>query len=277
MERSYGALGLRNSPFLSIFTPIIFPRVPGETPHRMLAVVQDLPRVKDQGDMPVCAAVAALTLYEQLLLRENLRRTSSRPAGELGWAWTYLSGRAAMEQAAGVSVAEEQLLAGLPLEAALQALVDRGVLWDEAGFCRSDPFALEEQLRQLAASPRTFLAVPLRVLALTPTAESLYDAVAAQHSIAFAFAVTPVTDEWMRSPLEQSETGYELPSPLAGSVRLATHAAVITAVDLGRERVTVQNSFGEAFGTMGFFFILFRDLFQPEFAGLRFFVLLRAG
>ncbi len=81
----------------------------------------------------------------------------------------------------------------------------------------------------------------------------------------------------MLSQALQMESGFVCPSPVLGAPRLATHAAVIVGVDLERQRVTVQNSFGLSFGLDGFFYIPFMLLLDEAFSGLRFYILLRAS
>ena len=282
MSRSYGAITFASGSVHSVFAPHTLPA----SAPRTVAMVNDLPAVKDQGSLPVCSAVVAVTMYEQLLLRENLGSAPQLPSlsqppprgrRELGWAWVYISGRRLLQAGAGSAI-HEQLLAGLPLAVALDALIKDGVLADETeGLLHNNPIELERQLQQLSYTPRGVLATPLRILAVIPTADAIYEALRAQYVVGFALAVDCLIDAWMHSKEKQEESGAELPSPLAGSPRLATHAAAITAIDMGLQRVTVQNSFGSGFGIMGFFFIPLRLLLRPEFSNLQFFILLRAG
>ena len=273
MTRSYGALSLLNNRPLDVFTP----RIGVSTDMCSVSMVSNLPVVKDQGDLPVCAAVVALTLYEQLLLRENIQ---SQTVGgtELGWAWIYLSGRDVASQDRN-SVVEDQLLTGLTLVAALDALVSRGVLVDNRAdlLYINDPVQLSQKLSELNYTPIGQLAVPLRYLAVLPTAEALHDVILSQYAIGFVFGIDVVIDRWMHSKELQQATSFEIPEPPSGSPRLATHAAVITAIDIKLMRATVQNSFGSGFGTLGFFFIPLRLILRPNFSNLEFYVLVRAG
>lgn len=308
MARSYGASHLITSEFsefpIGVFAPAVFPER-GKRKLRLLgrsaaeqgvadvsrgtAIVKNLPAVKDQGELPVCSAVVSLTLYEQLLLREGLMALPTaqgflfKSPVELGWAWVYLSGRRLLETKAAAqphfgnhAQVREQLLSGLPLRLALQGLIEGGILTASDGLYLNDPMRLQEQLAELQHSPRGMLVAPLRVLSVLPTVEALYDVVSSQYAVGFAFAIDPTIDAWMHSASAQEETEYELPAPPEGSPRLATHAAVITAVDVKARKVTVQNSFGSTFGIMGFFFVPFGLLLRSDFSGLQFFVLLRA-
>jgi hypothetical protein len=267
MDYSYGAANALNTYPLSVFAPSTWnPCAP-----RDVAAVENAPQVRDQSSFPVCSAVVALSMYEALLLREKLDDSMH---AELNWAWLYLWGRRFAHR--DLTIADEQLLTGIPLLAALKALVERGVL-AYGDLQLEGPDELEEQLRHLDYTPWGALAAPLRVLALLPTATSIYDALAAQHVVGFAFAIDSETDRWLNSELEQARTGYELPSPIPGRVRLATHAALIIALDMTSARVTVQNSFGARFGANGLFFIPVSLLLRQEFASLEFYILARAG
>jgi len=241
-------------------------------------MVNNLPVVKDQADMPVCAALVALTMYEQLLLRENLHKQLGFRGTELGWAWIYLSGRELVTKDAE-SVIEEQLLTGLPLVVALDALVEKGVLVGglHGNLHINNPMVMAEELERLTYTPTGQLAVPVRYLAVLPTIEALCAAVESQYVIGFAFGIDENIDRWMHSKYLQQATSFQLPDPQSGAPRLATHAAIITAVDSKLMRVTVQNSFGIKFGTMGFFFISLHLLLRPKFSNLEFYVLTRAG
>lgn len=272
MKRSYGALSLLNARPLDIFTP----DVRRAKPLREISMIQNLPAVKDQGEMPVCTAVAALTMYEQLLLRENLHGYSKTHRGELGWAWIYLGGINMIEQDNAATV-HEQLLTGLPFVTALQALIARGVVTSSPDLFINDPAKLAKQLQSLDYTPWGRLAVPLRMLAVLPTIEALYDVIQAQYAIGFVFAIDSTIDHWMHNKELQVATEYELPHPSDGSPRLATHAAIVTAIDLNLRRATIQNSFGSQFGTMGFFFVSLPLLLKPQFSNLEYYVLVRAG
>ena len=294
MARSYGASHPTIEFPVGVFTPAVVAERGSsglggvqETSCREMAMVRNLPAVKDQGELPVCSAVVSLTLYEQLLLREGLTALPSdrgftfKAPVELGWGWLYLSGRRILEDRdallLGQGQVQEQLLSGLPLRLALQGLIERGVLTASDGLYLNDPVRLQAQLAELQHTPRGMLATPLRVLSVLPTIEALYDVVSSQYAIGFAFAIDSVIDAWMHSASAQEETGYELPAPQEGSPRLATHAAVITAIDVKAQRATVQNSFGSTFGIMGFFFAPFGLLLRSDFSGLQFFVLVRAA
>jgi hypothetical protein len=170
----------------------------------------------------------------------------------------------------------EQLLGGLPLAISLQALCTRGVLTDRDKLPLYDPEKLQLALDQVNYSPVGRLAVPLRVLAVMPTTDAIYEVLAAQYVIGFTFSVTEGIDDWMHDVEAQRSTGWILPGPTAGSPRLATHAAVVTAIDTSAMLLTVQNSFGAAWGYMGFFFMPLPLFLQVEFTGLQFYVLARA-
>jgi hypothetical protein len=96
MTYKYCAAGIRFNLFYEIFDPVIF----YDTRNMpSIAIVSNLHAVKDQGQWPVCSAVTALTMYEQLLLREGhapalypLSKEIEIPAVKYGWAWIYLSG-----------------------------------------------------------------------------------------------------------------------------------------------------------------------------------------
>lgn len=274
MSRSYGALSVLNTRPLSVFTPDI-----GANALRCsISTVKSLPVVKDQGSLPVCAALVALTMYEQLLLRENLRNQLGVKETELGWAWIYLSGRALVLHDQN-SIVEDQLLTGLPLVIALDALIHRGVLVGNQidRFHINDPVRLEKHLKHLNYTPIGKLVVPLRYLAVLPTVEALRDVIISQYVVGFVFGIDANIDRWMHSKELQEATSFQLPEPLSGAPRLATHAAVITAIDMQLMRATVQNSFGLNFGTLGFFFVSLHLLLRPNFSNLEFYILVRAG
>jgi hypothetical protein len=263
--RRYGAAHARQLPFDTF--------APRTGRGEALARVESLPAVKNQGSLPVCSAVVALSMYQQLLLLHGYSPNGSRSAApELGWAWIYLRARASAQ---GVPV-NAQLLSGVPLDEALRALVLHGVL-TEAGFFLYDPAALQEQLEQLSYTPRGRLLCPLRVLSVLPTEEALAAALRGQAAVGFAFAIDTLVDAWMHDAAAQQDTAFELPAPAQGSPRLATHAALITALDATARRVTVQNSFGPDFGLMGFFFVPLSLLLRADFSGLQFYILTRAG
>lgn len=270
MARSYGALSVMNARPLNIFVPDI------QLDPCPISSVKNLPVVKDQGSQPVCAAVVVLTMYEQLLLRENIYSLWDKRT-ELGWGWIYVVGQEILHNDDFLMV-QDQLLSGLPLVTALFALISRGV-WTPPtpGVSINDPVTLSKYIQEMKYSPIGNLAVPLRFLSVLPTTEALIGALQSQYVIGFAFSIDSVIDQWMHSKELQEATSFELPDPQLGSTRLATHAAVITAIDLDLDRATVQNSFGSSFGTLGFFFIPMRLLLRPFFSNLEFYILLRAG
>ena len=274
MSRSYGALSILSARPLNIFTP----DVGACASSRAISIVMNLPVVKDQGDLPVCPALVALTMYEQLLLRENMHSLFGVKGGEMGWAWIYLSGREIVTQDRNF-VVEDQLLTGLPLVIALDALINRGVLIGSQSnnLHINDPVRLQKHIHKLNYTPMGTLAVPLRYLAVLPTSEALHDVILSQYVIGFVFGIDANIDRWMHSKELQEATSFQLPDPPSGAPRLATHAAVITAIDMQLMRATVQNSFGLSFGTMGFFFVSLHLLLRPNFSNLEFYVLTRAG
>lgn len=272
MKRHYGAVQLVDPLPTSMITIEV-----DDNSGRTVARLANLPGVKDQGTDPVCSAVVATTLYEQLLLRDGLHTHSSITRCS-NWAWIFLFGqRLIASSPQSKAPTHEQLLQGLPLAVCLQALATGGLLQDCERFSTGSVKALQRELSALSYSPRGQLLCPLRVVSLLPTAEALHDAVRAQHAVGFAFAIDATIDRWMHSAQEQIDSYFQLPIPQQGSARLATHAAVITAVDLINGTATVQNSFGPLFGTMGFFFIPLHLLLQSEFSGLQFYILIRAG
>lgn len=268
MSRSYGSAQLKDPPYLSVFTPEILLA----QERRTKALVKNLPAVKDQGSWPVCSAVVAVTLYEQLLLRE-----SAWPSGasEMGWAWTYLEGRRRLlEQGQTVNA---QLLTGVPLSVSLDALAESGVIAGSVGLRINDPEALRSDLNERHMTPYTRLEFPLRTLKVLPTATAIYDAIQAQYAVGFGFAVDEVVDRWLQDSEAQNASDNILQTPPAGAPRLATHAAVITGIDMNERMVTVMNSFGRDFGLFGFFFITFQALLRPDFANLEFYIITRTG
>lgn len=287
MPYTYGAAGLRVGFLLDIFDP--HTSVGDVRRQPPVALVRNLPAVKEQGRFPVCSAVTALTMYEQLLLREG-HVASGRggrsvavpdfafPSVVYGWAWIYHSGRVLMKalQKGSTHEVHEQLLGGVPLATSLRGLCEKGVLTNEDGLPLQDPDKLQLALEQANFSPVGHLAVPLRVLTVMPTVEAIYAVLAAQYVIGFSFAVNEEIDEWMHDVNAQRATNWTLPEPKAGSPRLATHAAVVTAIDTTAMLLTIQNSFGPAWGFMGFFFMSLPLFFQVAFTGLQFHVLARA-
>jgi hypothetical protein len=224
-------------------------------------------------------------MYQQLLIREDL---AASPAGkkafrsqnlEQSWAWIYLQAQDLARKASSTSqgLGVVQLLPGVPFLLALLALQDRGLLVTDLSLPLREPQALERELHALGYTPRGHLAVPLRVLSVLPTPSALFDTLAAQYTIGFSFAIDATVDRWMHDAAAQQRSAFVLPAPPAGSPRLATHAAVITALDMEAQEVTVQNSFGPSFGIMGFFYIPLTLLLRPDFTELRFHILVRSG
>lgn len=269
MSRSYGGAHLQTSRQLEVFEPAIN----GRDADRTQTHVVNLPGVKDQGSWPVCSAVVAVTLYEQLLLRE---RNWPWHSVEMGWAWTYLMGLRKLSKD-DAHLLNEQLLSGVPLSVAIEALAEHGVIATGSGLPINDPAALQRELAKRRITPVTRLEFPLRTLKILPTVTAIYDAVQAQYAVGFAFAVDATVDEWMQDPAAQNASDNVLRTPPAGAPRLATHSAVITGVNMSARMVTVLNSFGRDFGVFGFFFITFQTLLRPDFANLDFHVLTRAG
>ena len=298
MSYSYGAAGLRSGFPFDLFDPKVLGH--GHCGRHLgtddnandgaygipaVAMVRDLPAVKFQGPWPVCSAVAALTMYEQLLLREGhipalhpVHADLSFPSVEYGWAWIYHSGRSKMAKHGSkeTHAVNEQLLGGLPLAVALQALCERGVLTNEDGFPLFNPTDLQKALDAAPYSPLGRLATPLRLLTVMPSADSIYEVLSAQYAIGFVFAVDAEIDKWMHDIEAQRRSLFELPPPAAGSPRLATHAAVVTAMNRTTMLLTIQNSFGVDFGEMGFFYMSVPLFLQNDFTGLQFHVLVRA-
>lgn len=289
---SYGAAHL----LVEFPMDVLSPRSLAWPPAVLTARVINLPMVKDQGDLPVCTAVVAVSLYEQLLLREEefttmldvqdawssgLSRGIAHVAQELGWGWTFLMGEQLLRGGDDNSTPRAirpQLLAGMPLPLALSALQKEGVLAAQKSRHVNDPVRLARKLESGSGTTvKGKLAVQLRQLTLVPTRQNIFEAIASQFAIGFAFGIDARIDRWMRSRDLQVESGFVCPSPMLGAPRLATHAAVIVGADLELQRVTVQNSFGLSFGLDGFFYIPFMLLMDDAFSGLRFYILLRAS
>lgn len=285
MSFSYGAAGLRSGFPFDLFDPKVLGGE-GHSGAPVVAMVRDLPAVKYQGPWPVCSAVTALTMYEQLLLREGhvpalhpaVSDDLSFAPVKYGWAWIYHSGRSKMEKHRNQETHEvrEQLLGGLPLAVALQGLCERGVLTNEDNLPLFDPGELQKALDTASYSPLGRLATPLRLLTVMPDIDAIYAVLAAQYVVGFAFAIDAEIDRWMHDIDAQRRSAFVLPSPTDGSPRLATHAAVVTALDRSTMLLTVQNSFGKSFGDVGFFYMSVPLFFQNDFTGLQFHVLVRA-
>ena len=252
-----------------IFVPNIFRE--GERRPSM-ALVENVPDVKDQGEFPACSAVAALSLYESWALRKR----DARPNEPLSWAWVYIKGLESLARAEGARV-KKQLLGGMPLEWAIGTLLEHGVVSANYFEDGNNPSSLREEIGALKISPVGRLKVPLRLLMIQPTRNAIFDAIWSQHLIAFSFAVDSTIDAWMHDKTLQDLSGYVCPAPPPGSPRLATHAVVIKGVDRRRDVVIVQNSYGSDFGLDGSFYVSFSALLSVSFSNLAFYILSQAA
>ena len=235
-----------------------------------LANVEDPPVVKNQGNHPTCSAVAVIGLYESWL------RRSGGDAPELSWAWTYLNALKMLDSHGSVPV-KEQLLSGIPLHLCISALLEFGTISADTFGEGNDPVALRRETESRAMTPAGRLWVPMRSFMVLPTRDALLDAVWSQHPVAFTFGIDRTIDSWMHSEDQQRLTNYVCPRFSETSIRLATHAAIITGIDLERDTARIQNSFGISFGEDGYFYMDLPSLLEHASTGLSFYVLTRAG
>lgn len=258
--RRYGAAALMTT------SPQVEFLLSNETRAGDAALSQEL-SLHDQGQEPVCTAMVALALYENFLIRHG--RPAPRPQA---WMWIYYSSLTSEAQ----DVITTQLLTGVPLLSALKALQERGL---------ARPFGKEEDLAAYAAhlqqldgqglSPLTTPAVAFRIVRVLPQLPSFFELLSRGVAIGFTFGVDARIDEWMHDATAQLESNYECPVPGSWTDRLATHAAVIVALELTHVRVKVQNSFGKDFGEEGYFYIRLSLLWEPAFTNQEFFAFLR--
>ena len=169
----------------------------------------------------------------------------------MSWAWVYLKGLELLNDFKQVEI-HDQLLAGIPLERAISALFRFGTVADDFP-AANDPIELYKEIESQNISYIGRLFSPLRLLTVAPHKEAIVNTLWSQHPIGFSFAIDAGIDVWMRDTQAQFLSGYVCPMPSIDAPRLATHAAAIVGADLKSDLVTVQNSYGTAFGLSGFF------------------------
>ncbi len=219
--------------------------------------------VYDQGAQPTCTAAAAVTLLAASMAVLGQRLP------EAAVAYNFLVAEQLVTQRQATSI-EGQLLGGVPLAASVEGLCLFGVVGRSAVPHPDDPRALGDWLRargtlETLRDAHGYLPTDLRPLRLFPGVESVKGALFSQKAVAFAFRVGAVVDQWMRRGKLQRGTRFVLP-PDAGD-RLATHAAVVVGYDDGRAAFRVRNSFGQAWGEGGDFWVPYGTFARSSFNG----------
>jgi len=227
----------------------------------------------NQGSLPICTAVAAVTLVS--LAYASLGEQGPRPAP----AFTYLIGHRLVERHEGISI-ESQLEGGLPLAACVEAVCLEGVLPREAVPHPDDPGALQEWLLHgggpdLEALGRAHAQLPtdFRPLRLFPSEENLKAALVGAKAVAFSFRIGEVIDRWMRSAELQRGSAYRIPPAADVGPRLATHACVVVGFDDDQQAFRVRNSFGDRWGMGGDFWVPYGTLLRPSFSAGEFYAI----
>jgi len=227
----------------------------------------------DQGRFLTCTAVVVLTMldYAQALQKYRTTRNSI--------SFTYLAAQKLVSEVKNVDVAA-QFIAGLPLEATLQSIVQYGAIRERGDNRDDDPQLFNEWMERYGESVQTFYEKQntistkgLRVHRLFPTIEHLRLAIFSGYPIGFAIRIDVIMNRWFESKQLQTNSKFVLPHLSSYSNRIATHAMVMSDADDETKLFKVQNSFGTDFGDNGFCYIRYSDVLDNSFTGSAFYIM----
>lgn len=226
----------------------------------------------DQGALPICTAVAAVSLVNLLYVSLGKITTPHSPA------YTYLAGERLVFEKEAVSI-ESQTEGGLPLAACVEAVCLYGVIPRKAVPFPDNPEALKRWMTSKGLtlddvrSASADLQLNFRPLRLFPSEENIKAAIVGSKPVAFSFRIDALLDQWMRSAMLQAGSRFRIPPTGNFGKRIATHAAVIVGFDDMEGAFRVRNSFGPRWGLGGDFWVAYGTLLRTSFSSGEFYIL----